>query len=139
MTWPRHISWRTGNRCRPTPSPNLIEAKKKADRQIAHITSDRRDLNLVPGIEHRWKVDVIEGELRGILSQLLQHVPEGLFDPIALAGLREIQSGEASYFAASPAATPNHMETHLGFTATTSPPTEVGTICPKQSFGGTTD
>jgi hypothetical protein len=127
------------NRYRPSPSPDLVEAKRNADRQIAHITSDRRNLNFVPGTEYRWKIDITESELRRTLSLFLQYASAELFDAFALAELQRIQVGEAGHPNAAPPAMGNNTSIQVSFTATTNPPTEVGTICPKPRFGGTTD
>lgn len=47
----------------PKPSPDLIEAKEKANKHVAHITDERRNLNLIPSNTYSWKVEAVTDDL----------------------------------------------------------------------------
>ena len=118
--------------CCPAPSETIIRAKQACDKQVAHITGMRRDLNFVPGHEHSWRVADVELELRGILNRFLECARPEQFDPTALAGLLELRlvRKERSPSAQSPP---------VNMTAKTCPPSDDPLIDRKSITGGVTE
>jgi len=90
----REIAVVLSEKCPKAPSI-LSAAKGSCDKLVAHMTAERRDLNFVPGKEHRWQVDLIEDELREVLTTFLdtflRHAPNDRFDPKALAELQKMK------------------------------------------------
>jgi len=68
----------------------LVYAKVAADKQVAHTTEARRNLNFVPGNESKWAIDEIERELLAVLRLFLGRVPPNRIDPDAKAGLEQL-------------------------------------------------
>jgi len=67
-------NWNTKS---PAPTSILVESKKQADKQIAHITTDRRELNQPGGtLTAGWNLAEICQELAKITFTFLQAVPE---------------------------------------------------------------
>jgi hypothetical protein len=113
----------------PAPSPELTAARKKTNREVAHVTADRLGLNFAPGNQSVWDINTIEEELRRVLTVFLRHVPPTLLAPDALAGLTGIAVGD-------PLATKPHSIPVVDVTAKTCPPTEVRTFSPAEGFTG---
>jgi len=116
----------------PTAPSILIDAKKSCDKQVAHMTARRRDLNFVPSKMHFWPVVKIEDELRQVLTTFLRHVPNNLFDPEALAGLQKFRS-------VTQPQTAREQLPLANLTAKTCAPTDVRTIGPPSCFHGKTE
>jgi hypothetical protein len=102
-----------------TVPPILVDVKKKCDKQVAHMTDKRRNLNFVAGKESLWAVDEIDNELRRVLDVFLTHARTDRFAPEALAGLEEFRS-----------APPNRIDRPysppVNLTAKTCPPPDDG-------------
>jgi hypothetical protein len=118
----------------PIPAPVLAEAKSNADKQIAHLTAKRRDLNFAPGKEHLWAIDNVESELRKLLAVFLQHAPPALFAEEALTGLMTVLPSQPTL--AAPIVSAPCM---MNLTGKTQSPTDVRTFNPKAGQCGTTD
>ena len=61
---------------RPAVSSILEDAKTSCDKQVAHMTVMRRDLNFDPGYTYHWPVVKIEDELRQVLTTFLRYCAE---------------------------------------------------------------
>lgn len=123
--WPNHA---------PQPSTLLKDAKKRADRQVAHVTAERRDLNFVEGNTFNWKIGQLVAELRATLAVFLRHAPAGSLDATALVNLQVLAAPPPSWAATSRGS--------IYLCAKTCPPdeaTSVRTICPTGGFYGTTE
>jgi hypothetical protein len=116
----------------PEPSEFLIEAKQACDKQVAHITAVRRDLNFAHGYEHKWLVCQIEQELRNLLHRFLECAITGYFDPKALAGLTELTLEPLAKVTSS-------HQSSISMTAKTCPPFDEEPPVRASSFGGLTD
>ncbi len=81
--------WKTQNHC-PAVSSILSAAKESCDKQVAHMTARRRDLNFDPGNTYLWQVGQIEDELRRVLTTFLRYAANDRFDPKAWAGLQKV-------------------------------------------------
>jgi hypothetical protein len=106
-------------RC-PVASRLLCDAKKAADRQVAHMTVARRNLNFVPGNEHFWLFDDIERELLTVLRAFLAAAPRSLLDPTARAGMEALVAPPPS--TSSGAITHSGHISVTGVTGSSSPP-----------------
>jgi hypothetical protein len=118
-------------RC-PAPSLLLQDAKTTANKQVAHMTGERRDLNAGPGKEHLWLIDDIERELLGVVRVFLGALAGAPFDATALADLQALAPR-------TPVAT-SGMITHTGYIGVTGGPgtgparTDVRTTAPTSGF-----
>jgi hypothetical protein len=73
----------------------MKNAKRQADKEIAHITTDRRDVNQPGGKESRWAISDIHAELRTVMKAFLHNAPETLFASGVRAYLNTLaESGE---------------------------------------------
>jgi len=78
--------WITGYR---VPSAALIDGKKNADKQIAHITEERRGLNQPgTGITSGWDMCPICESIRDAFRDFLASAPLQSFHPHALDAIR---------------------------------------------------
>ena len=120
-----HPDWKSR---RPPPSAKLKGAKRACDKQIAHMTGLRRDLNFAPGHQHWWPIVEIKEELQRVLTVFLHIVPDQMLDPEALAGLRTLQQIVRNAVP-TPSSFPENM------CAKTCPPTtDIRTINPSEDF-----
>ena len=133
MTWAAHYVPDWAVRA-PVPSATLKDAKVRADRQVAHVTSERKNLNFSAGNSFEWQVGPIVAELRTVLAAFLNSVPLGLLDP---------QRAWSPRLLATPLApAPSIPAAGYSMVAKTCPPdnaTVITTICPKPSVQATTE
>lgn len=76
----------------PRISDTLRSAKKQADKQIAHITEERRNLNQQNGPTASWKSGIITVELAHVMRTFLDHVPPKVLDSHVESDLRRLVS-----------------------------------------------
>jgi hypothetical protein len=82
-------------RCITAPV-ELADAKPQADKEIAHITIERRNVNQPgTGITSNWKIaDAVEA-LRATMEDFLSQAPPGVVDPDAVQAMRELAGSNA--------------------------------------------
>jgi hypothetical protein len=120
---------------RPRPSAVLAVAKNDCDKQVAHMTAARRDLNSDPSNRSSWAITQIEDELRRVLGVFLDNARHDLFTAEAWAALKS--------FCPAPSPQTSHQQPPpIDQTARTCPPdgavTHVGTIAPGSRMHGKT-
>jgi hypothetical protein len=97
FAWDYHLGWRYD--C-PEPSEVLYHAKKRADKHVAHLTTDRRGVNQVgTGVESVWQLQATLEELATAFARFLHSAPAGNFDP---AELRKMKTRLAPWIAGLP-------------------------------------
>lgn len=74
----------------------LRTAKDQASKQIAHITTDRRNLNSLGGKDANWKVSDIVQSICIVMSSFLAAAPDQNMDPDAKQGLLDLVRRYAS-------------------------------------------
>jgi hypothetical protein len=72
----------------PAQTPVLIAARTPTNKQIAHMTAERRNLNFVPDQRYEWFVGEIERDLLAVLRRFLDVAKPELFDPGSLRSLQ---------------------------------------------------
>jgi hypothetical protein len=66
----------------PEPSAELYHAKMRADKHVAHITTDRRGVNQPDtGVESVWQLQATTNELARAFALFLSKAPVANFDP----------------------------------------------------------
>ena len=109
------------------PTEELIRSKRRADKHVAHITTDRREVNqpgstVPPSV---WQLDAATRAIAGAFSQFLSLAPATSFWPDALTEMKQLVG---SWAAASVT------------TATTASQSQVvSTQSPHRALTGTTD
>jgi hypothetical protein len=89
-----YLGWR--NDC-PAPTAILADAKWRADKHVAHITSERRGVNQPgTGIESVWPLAAVVHEIARAMSLFLSKAPEANFDA---EDLRKMKARLAQLFA----------------------------------------
>jgi hypothetical protein len=74
----------------PEPSDELYHAKKRADKHVMHITTDRRGVNQTgTGVESVWQLHATVNELAGAFALFLSKAPALNFDPEELRAMKE--------------------------------------------------
>jgi hypothetical protein len=82
-----HPGWR--DHC-PAPTQKLGDSKWRADKHVAHITTDRRGVNQVgTGIESVWNMHAAVNELCAVMALLVARAPSANFDPQELRKMKE--------------------------------------------------
>ncbi len=125
--WVRHC---------PAPSATLLYAKRNADKQIAHITADRKELNQ-PGSATTsfWDIVGVVSELSTGLEEFVTRAPAANIDP---AVSDEIRAGIARWkaFLAEDTAVPSPIAAIPTSESVHTPrsPTDIRTVSPRSSF-----
>jgi hypothetical protein len=85
-----HQSW---DRDCPPPTDVMIECKRQADKHVAHITTERREVNQ-PGSskESVWKLGDAASAIATIMRRFLEQAPPDNFDTAELRRMRELLS-----------------------------------------------
>lgn len=100
---------------RPTISRVLVNAKPQADRQVAHITEERRELNQPSGPTASWHITAIVRDIASVMKPFLDHAPQQNFDGNARAELLQLATSvfasvqQLPVAAPSPSASPQPM------------------------------
>ena len=69
----------------------MTDARKPANKQVAHITTARRGLNQRgSGKVHEWQIDALLRETAKVMGEFLRQVPAANMDPDALFELRAL-------------------------------------------------
>jgi hypothetical protein len=101
FAWDYHPGWR--HSC-PEPSEELYHAKRRADKHVAHITTDRRGVNQPgTGVESVWQLQATADELARTFARFLGGAPEVNFDP---EEWRKMKAKLAPWTEATPPALP---------------------------------
>jgi hypothetical protein len=65
----------------PPPSQTMGEAKWRADKHVAHLTTDRRGVNqAATGIASEWEMQTAVNELGEVMAQFVAKAPAANFD-----------------------------------------------------------
>jgi hypothetical protein len=81
-----HPGWRYD--C-PAPTQKLGDSKWRADKHVAHVTTERRGVNQVgTGIESVWDMHAAVLELRAAMARFVDMAPAANFDPEQLRMMR---------------------------------------------------
>lgn len=99
----------------PPISTILVDAKPKADKQVAHITEQRRELNQPTGPIAPWQIGDIVRDIARVVEAFLDHVPQqNLYrnlkthlEQLATAVLAATEPPPCSTHVPSPAARPS--------------------------------
>jgi hypothetical protein len=78
----------------PKMAQVLKDAKPKADKEVAHITIQRREVNQDGGKQSWWLVGEIVVELRKVFAAFLNAAPERFFAPGVRAMLTQLAQEE---------------------------------------------
>ena len=76
----------------PAPSATLKSWKNKASKEVMHLTTERDDLNMIPGKTSDWPIDALEAEIILTLHEFLANTSASDFDLVARAELNTIAS-----------------------------------------------
>ena len=73
----------------PQPTPALVQAKWQADKHVAHITTDRREVNQ-PGsaVESVWNLDEAVRAICSVMDKFLSSVPSTNIEPVELSRMK---------------------------------------------------
>ncbi len=85
---------RGGDRDHTQPTEVMLQAKRQADKHVAHITTDRREANQ-PGStkESVWNLSQATSAICSVLSCFLSKAPQGNFDAAELQRMYELIAG----------------------------------------------
>ncbi|HEY1067770.1 MAG TPA: hypothetical protein VGE52_16720 [Pirellulales bacterium] len=119
----------------PTDFPELKQAKTKADKEVAHITAERRGLNSNDGPESLWNIHAIEQELLLLLGVFLNHLDPLKFGGSELRFLRSIARYPNEQGKTHP---PAASGPEIRLTAKTCPTADLGHSIAKWGFEGKT-
>lgn len=65
----------------PAPSEVLVRAKRQADKHVAHITTDRREVNQPgSGIESVWRIGEVAAEIAKVMDSFLRTAPANVIE-----------------------------------------------------------
>ena len=123
------------HRCRGKVGQRLQKACERARTEVAHITSERKNLNFPGGHKAEWFIDGSEEDFAQFLDRFLSIVDKSKLDPAVEAGLQRYRTTPA------PATHQTIVSSGLQINASTaSPPsshqtTTCNTISPQAPFG----
>jgi hypothetical protein len=84
-----------GKACPPI-SAALTNAKPQADKQVAHITEERRELNQPSGPTASWKICGIVRDVATVTKAFLDHVPQQNIDGNVKTALEQLATAVLS-------------------------------------------
>lgn len=76
----------------PPISTTLLNAKPQADRQVAHITEERRGLNQPSGPTASWSISDVVRDIATVMKAFLDHVPQQNLDGNVRTDLEQLAS-----------------------------------------------
>jgi len=94
LGWDFYHGWATD--C-PVPSELIVRSKYRADKHVAHIVTDRREVNQAGSTtKSLWNLSAIASEICAVFSTFLTKAPPTNFDPAELERMMDLLEKRAS-------------------------------------------